>query len=67
MSWLKKVLLKVFRSALEQIVQEAMEKTIKELNTEIDEVFKDEQERRILKSGIVMLRSRLLVVIRERL
>lgn len=67
MNWFKNVLLKVFRSAINQLIQEALDKAVDELNEEIDSAFEDENKRATLKSGIVMLRSRVLLAVRERL
>lgn len=67
MKWLRETLLKILRSAIDQLVQDALEKAVSELNEEIDATFEDERERVTLKSGIVMLRSRVGVLIRERL
>lgn len=67
MKWLRNLLLKVLRSAIDQFVQEALEKAVNELSIEIDEAIKTEQERAMLKSGIALLRSRVSVAIRERL
>jgi hypothetical protein len=67
MDWLRSTLLKIFRGAIDQLVQEALEKTVKELNEEIDATFQDERERSTLKSGIAMLRARVSTAIRERL
>jgi hypothetical protein len=59
--------LKIARNAIDQLIQEAMDSAIKELNEEIDAAFEDERERAALKSGIVMLRQRVALAIRERL
>lgn len=67
MDWLRSILLKVFRSAIDQLVQEALDKAVKELNEEIDGAFEEERERATLKSGIAMLRSRVSLAVRERL
>ena len=67
MKWLRSLVLKAFRSAIDVLVQEALETAVSELHEEIDAVFADEQERATLKSGIAMLRSRVSVALRERL
>lgn len=67
MNWLRSTLLKIARNAIDQLIQEAMDSAIKELNEEIDAAFEDERERAALKSGIVMLRQRVALAIRERL
>lgn len=67
MSWLKTMLLQVFRGALEEIVQEAMAKVIVELNEEIDARDATDEQRQALKSGIAMLRQRVSLAIRKRL
>ncbi len=66
MNWFKVLLLKVFRSAIDQLIQEVLHKAIAELNEEIDEAFTDEKERTTLKSGILMLRTRVSSAIQER-
>lgn len=67
MKWIRDTLLKILYSTIDQIVQEALEKAVSELNEEIDKVFEDEQERATLKSGIAMLRTRAALKIRETL
>ena len=67
MNWFSSTLLKLARSAIDQLVQEAMELAVRELNEEIDAQFEDERERSALKSGIAMLRTRVSLAIRERL
>jgi len=67
MSWLKSMLLKMFRGVLEAIIQEALEKAVSEINKEIDLRVEDADQRSTLKSWIVMLRQRVVLMIRERL
>jgi len=67
MSWLKSMLLKVFRGVLETIVQEALEKAVSEINEEIDLRVEDADQRSALKSWIVILRQRAVLMVRERL
>lgn len=67
MKWLRDALLRVLRSSIDLIVQESLEKAVAELNEEIDVRFKDKQERENLKSGVVLLRQRVEVAVRERL
>ena len=67
MSWLKAMLLKAFRGVLEQIVQEALEKAISEINKEIDLRVEDADQRSTLKSWITVLRQRVGLMLRERL
>lgn len=67
MNWLKSVLMKIFRGAIEQLVQESLDKTVAELTEEINDSFEDEKERETLISGIVMLRNKVVDQIQERL
>jgi hypothetical protein len=67
MNWLREALFKILKSAIDTLVQEAMDKAIKELNEEIDASFEDEKERESLKFGIAMLRARVSIAIQERL
>ena len=65
MKWLKDLLSKMFRSAIETLVREALDKAVEELNEEIDNSNSTEDEKRTLKSGIVMLRNKAQLKIRR--
>jgi len=67
MNWVKKILIKLFRSAFESFIQEALDKATLELSDDLDRAFPKEEDRRIVKSGIELLKQRLSVTIRERL
>ncbi len=67
MQWFKDLLAKIFRSAIETLVQGALDKAVAELNEDIDGADGSDEEKRILKSGIVLLRNRMQLKIRKRL
>ncbi len=68
MKWFKAVLMRILRGAIDQLVQEVLEKAASELSGEIDEAFKDTPEQRdAMKAGIVMLRAQTTAAINERL
>lgn len=67
MNWFKALVFKLCKGLIEQLVAEVLEKVVVELNEEIDARFVDDEKRRTLKSGIMRLRSRAMLEIRERL
>jgi hypothetical protein len=66
MNWLKRVLFKVFRGAVETLVGEALDKALTEVHEEIDANFKGD-EAEALKSGTFLLKQRITLVLREKL
>ena len=67
MKWLKDLLAKIFQSAIDTLIQESLDKAVAELNEEIDNSTSTDDEKRTLKSGIVLLRNKVQLKIRERL
>lgn len=67
MKWFKNLIAKIFRSAIETLIQESLNKAVAELNEDIDNSDSTEEEKRTLKSGIVLLRNKVRLKIRERL
>lgn len=67
MKWLKALVFKLCKGLIETLVQEVLEKVVIELNEEIDARDATDEQRRALKSGIMRLRSRAMLAIRERL
>ena len=67
MKWFKDLLTKIFRSAIETLVQESLDRAVAELNEDIDNSDSTDDEKRTLKSGIVLLRNKVQLKIRERL
>lgn len=67
MKWLKTVLLKFVQGLVVDSVQRVMHMAVAELNAEIDDTVEDENERKILKSGIDLLHSKVSSEIQERL
>lgn len=67
MKWFKALLEKIFRSAIDMLIQEALDKAVAELNEDIDRLDSKKSEKQTLKSGIVLLRNKMQLKIRERL
>lgn len=67
MKWLKDLFAKIFRSAIETLVQETLTKAVAELNEDIDNSDSTKEEKQTLKSGIILLRNKVQLKIRERL
>ena len=65
MKWLKDLLAKIFQSAIDTLIQESLDKAVAELNEEIDNSTSTDDEKRTLKSGIVLLRNKVQLKIRE--
>jgi len=65
MKWLKDLLAKIFQSAIDTLIQEALDKAVAELNEEIDNSTSTDDEKRTLKSGIVLLRNKVQLKIRR--
>ena len=66
MKWLKDLLAKIFRSAIDILIQESLDKAVAELNEDIDNSDSTQDEKRTLKSGIVLLRNKVQLKIRKR-
>tara|TARA_R110000751_G_scaffold74035_3_gene149823 strand:- start:274 stop:477 length:204 start_codon:yes stop_codon:yes gene_type:complete len=67
MKWIKKKLLSIARTALEEFLEAAMEKASSELMEDIDESDVEPEQREALKAGVVMLRTRISQAVSERL
>ncbi len=67
MKWLRGLLAKIFQSAIETLIQETLDKAVAELNEDINNSDSTKEEKRTLKSGIVLLRNKVQLKIRERL
>ncbi len=67
MKWFKDLLAKIFRSAIDTLIQESLDKAVAELNEDINNSDSTKDEKRTLKSGIVLLRNKVQLKIRERL
>lgn len=65
MKWLKDLLAKIFQSAIDTLIQESLDKAVAELNEEIDNSTSTDDEKRTLKSGIVLLRNKVQLKIRR--
>jgi hypothetical protein len=67
MKWFKDLLAKIFRSAIDTLIQETLDKAVAELNEDIDNSDSKKSEKQTLKSGVVLLRNKVQLKIRERL
>lgn len=67
MKWFKSLLAKIFRSAIETLIRESLDKAVAELNEDVDNSDSPKEEKQTLKSGIVLLRNKVQLKIRERL
>jgi len=67
MNWIKKKLLRIARTALEEFLEDAMEKASADLIQNIDESDVELEQREALKAGVVMLRTRISQAVSERL
>ena len=67
MKWLRGLLAKNFQSAIKTLIQETLDKAVAELNEDINNSDSTKEEKRTLKSGIVLLRNKVQLKIRERL
>ncbi len=67
MKWFKNLLTKIFRSAIDILIRETLDKAVAELNEDIDGSDSTDEEKRTLKSGIVLLRNKVQSKIRKRL
>ena len=66
MNWIKVALMKVARSAVEDLVREALDKAVEEIGEEIDEMgFETEEQRDGLKAGVVLLRGKVSEAIKK--
>ncbi len=67
MKWFKNLLAKVFRSAIETLIQESLDRAVAELNEDIDNSDSKKSEKQTLKSGVILLRNKVQLKLQERL
>lgn len=66
MKFLRKLLLNILRSSIENLIQVAMDEAVKELSAEIDRSTDfDKQGKDTFKAALAMLRSRIALIVRE--